>query len=366
MPDRAKEMTEMPSPQRPRTARLRRSDCSRSGLRRLRQGRGVRYVDEHGKRVSDGDTLKRIGVLAIPSAWNDVWICPFPNGHLQAVGTDAKGRRQYLYHQRWRQRRDQQKFDAMVEFARALPDLRAVASRDLDQEGPTRERVLAAAIRLLDRGFFRVGGEEYAEDNETYGLATMKKRHVSLLGNGLVVFDYPAKAGKQRVQAVVDTRVCEILAALKRRRGRLDELLAYREGRQWQDISSADINAYIKSSSGGDFSAKDFRTWHATVLAAIAIAVSGRAARSATARKRAITRSVAEVAHYLGNTPAVCRASYIDPRVFDQYNDGLTIGGVLAELGDHPLEDPSLQGPVEAAVLDLLEDEDSRALQMVG
>jgi DNA topoisomerase IB len=310
--------------------------------------------------------LDRIRELAIPPAWNDVWICPLPNGHLQAVGTDAKGRKQYLYHQRWRQRRDQQKFDAMVEFARALPGLRAVASADLDQEGPTRERVLAGAIRLLDRGFFRVGGEEYAEDNETYGLATMKKRHVSLLGDGLVVFDYPAKSGKQRVQGVVDTRVCELLAELKRRRGRLDELLAYRDGRQWRDISSADINGYIKSASGGDFSAKDFRTWHAAVLAAIAVAVSGRTAQSPTARKRAIKRSFAEVAHYLGNTPAVCRASYIDPRVFDQYNGGLTIGGVLAQLGDHPLEDPSLQGPVEAAVLDLLEDEDSHALQAVG
>jgi DNA topoisomerase IB len=254
----------------------------------------------------------------------------------------------------------------MVEFARALPALRAVASRDLDQEGPTRERVLAAAIRLLDRGFFRVGSQEYATDNETYGLATMKKRHVSLLADGLVVFDYPGKIGKQHVQAVVDTRVCELLAVLKHRRGGRDELLAYREGRRWRDISAADINGYIKSASGGDFSAKDFRTWHATVLAAIGVAVSGAATRSPTGRKRAINRSIAEVAHYLGNTPAVCRASYIDPRVFDQYNDGLTIGGVLAELGDHPLEDPSLQGPIEEAVLDLLEDEDSPALLTVG
>lgn len=359
-------MTAKPDPKRPRRKRLRRSDCSFPGLRRLRQGRGFRYLDEQGKRVTDPDTRQRIRELAIPPAWNEVWICPIPNGHLQAVGTDAKGRRQYLYHERWRQRRDRQKFEAMVEFARALPELRAVATRDLEQEVPTRERVLAAAIRLLDRGFFRVGGEEYAEDNETYGLATMKKQHVSLLDDDLVVFDYPGKARKQRVQAVVDAGVYELLVALKRRRGRFDELLAYREGRRWRDIGSADINGYIKSASGGDFSAKDFRTWHATVLAAIGVAVSGRAASSPTARKRAISRSVAEVAHYLGNTPAVCRASYIDPRVYDQYNCGLTIGGVLAQFGHHPLDDPSLQGPVEAAVLDLLEDEDSQALQAVG
>jgi len=160
--------------------------------------------------------------------------------------------------------------------------------------------------------------------------------------------------------------VCELLAVLKRRRSAPDELLVYREGRRWRDISAADINGYIKSASGGDFSAKDFRTWHATVLAAIGVAVSGGAARSATGRRRAISRSIAEVAHYLGNTPAVCRASYIDPRVFDQYNGGLTIGGVLAQVGDHPLENPSLQGPVEKAVLDLLEDETSPALQTVG
>jgi DNA topoisomerase-1 len=363
--DRAGQMSPSSSPQRRRSARLRRSDCSWPGLHRLRQGRGFRYVDAHGDRVSDGDTLQRIRELAIPPAWSDVWICSLPNGHLQAVGTDTRGRRQYLYHPRWRQRRDQQKFDAMVGFARALPDLRAVASHDLDEEGPTRERVLAAAIPLLDRGFFRVGSEEYATDNETYGLATMKKRHVSLLGDGLVVFDYPGKTGKQRVQAVVDAPVCELLAVLKRRRGGLDELLAYREGRQWRDISAADINGYIKSASGGDFSAKDFRTWHATVLAAIGVAVSG-GARTPTGRKRAINRVIVEVAHYLGNTPAVCRASYVDPRVFDQYNDGLTIGGVLAELGGHPLDDPSLRGPVEEAVLDLLEEQKSPALRPVG
>lgn len=187
-----------------------------------------------------------------------------------------------------------------------------------------------------------------------------------MLGAGLVVFDYPGKTGKQCVKAVVDARVCELLAVLKRRRGGLDGLLAYREGRRWRDISAADINGYIKSATGGDFSAKDFRTGHATVLAAIGVAVSGGAARSPTGRKRAINRVIVEVAHYLGNTPAVCCASYIDPRVFHQYNDGLTIGGVVAELGGHPLEDPSLQGPVEEAVLDLLEEQKSPALQPVG
>jgi DNA topoisomerase I len=347
--------------------RLRRADCSGAGIRRRRRGKGFEYLDRDGSRVTDEETLARIRDLAIPPAWEDVWICPFPMGHIQATGLDARGRKQYRYHDKWRQRRDQQKFDEMIDFARALPGMRERVTGDLGHDGMTRERVLAGAVRLLDRGFFRVGGEDYAVENDSYGLATIQKRHVQLLDEHRLVFDYPAKSGRRRVQSVVDADVFDIVGELKRRRGGSPELLAYRDGRRWRDLRSADINAYVKDATGGDFSAKDFRTWNATVLAAVALAVSGPAAQvSQRARRRAINRAVQEVAHYLGNTPAVARASYIDPRVFDRFEGGLTIGGVLTDLGDDG-DIGSLHGPAEEAVLDLLhEDEESDALEKVA
>jgi DNA topoisomerase-1 len=339
--------------------RLRKADCSTPGITRRVRGRGFEYLDACGERIDDAETLERIRALVIPPAWTDVWICPHPFGHIQAVGTDAAGRRQYLYHPRWRARREQEKFDEMLRFARVLPRVRQTAAAHLALPGMRRERVLACALRLLDRGFFRVGSEGYAEQNKTYGLATIEKRHVALGPGGLITFDYAAKGGKRRIQSVVDPQVYEVVTRLLRRRGGGTDLLAYKNGRRWIDVRSDDINDYIKEVTGDGFSAKDFRTWHATVLAAVALAVSGRAAVSPTARKRAIARAVKEVAHYLGNTPAVCRASYIDPRVFDRYNDGLTVGGALDRLGDVDLGQPSTQGAVEEAVLDLLEEEES-------
>jgi DNA topoisomerase-1 len=348
--------------------RLRRADCSSAGIQRRRRGRGFEYIDQDGARLTDEETLERIRSLAIPPAWEEVWICPFPMGHIQATGVDARGRKQYRYHDKWRERRDQQKFDEMIDFARALPRMRERVASDLAAEGLTRERVLACAVRLLDRGFFRVGGEDYAVENESYGLATIHKRHVKLLPDSTLLFDYPAKSGQRRVQSIVDPEVYEILAALKKRRGGSPELLAYREGRRWRDLKSADINAYIKDVTGGDFSAKDFRTWNATVLAAVALAVSAPTAAAGSERgnKRAINRAVKEVARYLGNTPAVARSSYIDPRVFDRFDGGLTIGGVLTELGENG-DLGSIHGAAEEAVLDLLrEDEDSPALEKVA
>jgi DNA topoisomerase IB len=316
--------------------------------------------------VTDPEVLARIAELVIPPAWEDVWICPFPMGHIQATGVDARGRKQYRYHDQWRERRDQQKFDSMVDFARALPLMRKRVGRQLKRDGMDRDRVLAASVRLLDRGFFRVGGEDYAVENESYGLATIQKSHVTIAGD-TIRFDYPAKSGVRRVQNVVDPEVVAIVAALKRRRGGSPELLAYKDGRRWADVKSADIRAYVKQVTGGDFTAKDFRTWNATVLAAVALGVSGPAAtRSKTARKRAITRAVKEVAHYLGNTPAVCRASYIDPRVFDRFDSGLTIGGAMHEIGDTS-DMGSLHGKVEEAVLDLIAgDEDSPVIEKVA
>jgi len=334
------------------TARLRRSDCSTPGIERRRAGRGFVYLDG-GRRVEDEEVLARIRALGIPPAWRDVWICRDPRGHLQATGIDAAGRKQYRYHDAWRVRRDAQKFEDMTRFARALPRLREHVAADLAAgHAPTRERVLAAAVRLLDRGFFRIGSEQYSVTNESYGLATMRKEHVKLEPDGTMVFDFPAKSSQRRVQAVVDPLVTELIATLKRRRGGGPELLAYRERRAWRDVRSPDINAYLKEATGDDFSAKDFRTWNATVLASVALAVTGPKAST----KAAITRAVKETARYLGNTPAVCRASYIDPRVFDAYRGGEVLDRELLERAVKPgAELPIHHREIEEAVLELLE-----------
>ena len=351
--------------------RLRRADCSAPGLTRRRQGKGFAYLDADGQRVTEPEDLERFAELGIPPAWKDVWICPDAHGHLQATGVDVAGRKQYLYHPQWRTRRDSEKFDEMTRFAHALPKLREHVTEHLTAtEGLSRDRVLACAVRLLDRGFFRIGSEQYAAENESYGLATMRKEHVTLdpEHHGMV-FDYVAKSGKRRIQGVIDPDAFEVVAALKRRRGGGPELLAFKDGRRWSDVRSQDINEYLKEATGGDFTAKDFRTWAATMLAAIALAVSGEVADTKTGRKRAVTRAVKEVSHYLGNTPAVCRASYIDPRVIDAYNGGLIIRGVLEEIADTavPGELPIHQPVVEQAVLDLLnEREASPALERVA
>ena len=346
-------------------ARLKRVDCSGSGIRRRRRGKGFEYLDDAGKRITEPSVIERIRELAIPPAWEDVWICPYPLGHIQATGMDAAGRKQYRYHDLWRQRRDREKFDEMCDFARALPAMRKRVRRDLAVDGMPRERALACALRLLDLGFFRIGSEDYAEENDTYGLATMRKRHVTIDGDA-ITFDYEAKGGQRRVQEIGDPMVADVVRALKRRRGGGEELLAYKDGARWVDVKSADINAYLKQVTGGGFSAKDFRTWSGTVLAAVALAVSAMAATSKTARQRAKTRAVKEVAHYLGNTPAVCRASYIDPRVFDRFDGGVTISGALPELTDEQTAWPEVQLAVEGAVLDLLgDDRASEALERV-
>jgi DNA topoisomerase IB len=210
-------------------------------------------------------------------------------------------------------------------------------------------------MRLLDRGFFRIGSENYAEENDTYGIATMGKRHVKISGDQ-VTFDYEAKGGKRRIQSIGDPELAKVASTLKKRRGGGEELLAYKVGGRWVDVKSADINGYLKDATGGDFSAKDFRTWSGTVLAAVALAVAGMAAGTKTSRQRAKTRAVKEVSRYLGNTPAVCRASYIDPRVFDRFDGGLTIGGALPELAEDTAPWPDVQRAVEEAVLDLIAD----------
>jgi len=342
--------------------RLKRVDCADPGIRRVRRGRGFSYVDASGARVVDPVTLQRISELTIPPAWEDVWICTAPNGHIQATGTDAAGRRQYRYHDAWRRHRDREKHDRMLEFASVLPDARARMLADLARPSTDRLRVLGGAARLLDLGFFRIGSEEYAESNGSYGLATMRRDHVTCAGE-VLTFDYVAKSGKQRVQSVADADLCRLVRTLKRRRGGGDELLAYRSADgAWVDVKSSDINAYLREITGGEFTAKDFRTWHATVLCAVGLAVSAGAPASESARKRAIARAVKEVAHYLGNTPAVCRASYIDPRVIDLYTDGVTIQADLGSLGaEATFGELSTQGAIERAVFRLLRSPSRRA-----
>lgn len=302
--------------------------------------------------------LARIDALVIPPAWEDVWISKHEGGHIQALGTDAAGRRQYRYHDEWRRKRDLEKFDRILDFADLLPALRERIKADLQLPGMPEQRVLACAARLLDIGFFRVGSEEYAEQNNTFGLATILREHTSLDSDGTVTFDYIAKSGKHRVQAVADPEVCEVVATLLAREDDPNpELLAFiSESGEWIDVKSRAINAYLNAASNGaSLSAKDFRTWSATVLCAVALAASESAATSKSAIKRAVTRAVKETADYLGNTPTVCRASYIHPRVIDLFEGGVTIAEDLQFVGDDSdYGHPAVHGRVETAVTELL------------
>jgi DNA topoisomerase IB len=336
--------------------RLRTSSCDGPGYTRVRSGRGFRYLDARGERLTDADALARIRALVIPPAWREVWICPWPNGHLQAVGTDDAGRRQYLYHEEFRARQDEAKHAHVREVARALPDLRARVRADLDDRGLTRPRVTACAVRLLDLGFFRIGSDSHTRENHTYGLTTMLREHVTC-GRGEIAFNFPAKSGVRMVRALVDEDAEKVVRALLRRPRGGDRLLAYYEGRAWHELHGSDLNEALRRLSGTDITAKDFRTWHATVLAAVAVSVTAEAGRdSKAARKRQTTRAVKEVSRYLGNTPAVCRSSYIDPRVFEAFEQGHTIAPALSRLGEHgDFGRPATQGAVEAAVLELLD-----------
>jgi DNA topoisomerase IB len=306
--------------------RLRRSNPSAPGYGRRRRGRGVIFLDLDGRPITDPEELARLRGLVIPPAWTDVWICPDPRGHIQATGVDAAGRRQYLYHAIWRTKRDEAKFDRVLEVAARLPRLRKRIAADLAGRGMTRARVLAAVAKLLDSGAFRIGGDEYAAGDEpSYGVSTLRPEHVRLRRD-CVVFEYVAKGGLERVQTVADPDVCALLRVLRKRRGGTDRLFAYWDGagRQWREVRSDEVNEYLREASGGEMTAKDFRTWHATVLAAVELAGAGPQ-RTATARKRTVARVMREVAGQLGNTPAVAKASYVDPRVVDLFHDGVVV-----------------------------------------
>lgn len=331
------------------STRLRRSALTSPGIRRIGRGRGFSYETAEGD-CPDDETLARIKDLVIPPAWKEVWICPYPNGHIQAVGTDTAGRRQYLYHEKWRRERDEEKHDRVLTMAACLPRWRADVDQDLRGRGFTRQRVVAAALRMLDRGIFRTGGEEYAEENGTYGVATLLREHVHVHQDE-VRFGYPAKGNIDRQISIVDPQLAAVTKGLLRADTGSDRLLCYREGKQWHEVHADDVNARFKEIAGQDCTAKDLRTWNATLLAATAFAVTEPAssARATSKRETAVIREVSEA---LGNTPAVCRASYVDPRVVTAYRDGRTIAAAARRA--RKLDGEQGRAALEKAVIRLL------------
>jgi DNA topoisomerase IB len=298
-----------------------RSDPHGPGINRERTSGGFRYCDSSGAQVSDPGTMQRIAALGIPPAWNHVWISPDPLGHIQATGIDSRGRTQYRYHQVWREERDAQKFAHMLRFADALPALRSATVRDLGSRHLDRDRVAAAAVRLIDRGLFRIGGEKYADLDHHYGATTVQKRDVTVTRDG-VAFDYIAKEGKRRTITVTDEAVRSVVRALIRSDNGLDTLFGVEQGGTWRPLRSHEVSSYIAIHAGGHFTAKEFRTWNATVLMALLLA-NTEPALSERGRKSAVSAGVRGVAEWLGDTPAVARSAYIDPRVIIRYeSDG--------------------------------------------
>jgi DNA topoisomerase-1 len=303
--------------------RLRRSVLSKPGIGRKRRGKGFAYYGPDGDLLADDDTVRRIKDLVIPPAWKKVWISPYANGHIQAVGTDAAGRRQYLYHQNWQQERAEEKFDRVVDLSRILPTYRERIAADLAGRGLTRKRVLALGLHLVDLGYFRAGGEQYAEENESYGLATLLCEHVTVRRDA-VAFDYPAKSGVRRVYEVEDPEVVRAVRALVRSTEPTERLLMCRNASGRVELRADDLNTRFKELTGAEYSIKDLRTWHGTVLGAVAFADADPAVSQRVA-KRVEAAVMREVAEELGNTPAVARGSYVDPRVVGGYRQGLTI-----------------------------------------
>ncbi|GAA1757315.1 DNA topoisomerase IB [Luedemannella helvata] len=325
--------------------RLKRSDPAQPGYTRRRYGKGFVYYNRRGRTLTDERIIKRIEALVIPPAWRDVWICPDPAGHIQAVGTDAAGRRQYLYHRVWRDRRDRRKFARVATVADRLAAVRRKVTQDLSDKRLTRKRVLALAVRLIDQGLFRVGSDQYAAGDEpTYGIATLECRHVSA-GRDTMRFRFCGKGGIEHDISIRDPKAAVTVRALLRVRGPAERLLAYRSTSGMRPLHASDINTYLAKAAGAPITAKDLRTWHATVRAATALSKAGRPS-SATHRRRVISQVVKSVAEDLGNTPTIARASYVDPRVIEAYEQGITV--------DVPPAAPTTGPAAERAVRTLL------------
>ncbi|MBV9921978.1 MAG: DNA topoisomerase IB [Pseudonocardia sp.] len=344
-----------------------RVDPAEAGFTRRRRGRGWSFLDETGAPITDPELIARIKGLVIPPAWQDVWISPDPRGHLQAIGTDAAGRRQYRYHDDWRTARDREKHDRVLTLGRRLVEVRSEVVARLAEPGLGRDRVLAGGVRMLDLGVFRAGGEEYApgrnddgdDEDGTFGLATLRREHVKLK-RGAVLFSYPAKGGVPLALALKDPLLHKMVNSLLRRQGGGEDLLVYRNSRRtWHDVRAEDLNAAVKELAGEEYTCKDLRTWNATVLAAVTLAAGTAESgipRAERTRKRVVNQAVAQVSEHLGNTPAVARASYIDPRVLEQFTEGRTVLPALRKLeGPMPdLTDDTTRAQVERAVVRLI------------
>ncbi|PVZ08280.1 DNA topoisomerase IB [Actinomycetospora cinnamomea] len=340
------------------------------GYGRRKRGKGFSYFDrETGETVADAATLDRIKAIVIPPAWEDVWICPDPDGHIQAVGNDAAGRRQYRYHEEWTRQRDQEKFVRVARLGHVLDGAREeITARLAGSRGLGRDRVLAGAVWMLDLGVFRVGGEEYASDDSpgdaSFGLATLRREHAIARRDGGVEFSYTAKSGVPRRVTLYDEHVHGLVTSLKRRRGGGEDLLAYRRGGRggdrgpWHDVTAQDVNDAVRELIGDEFTAKDLRTWNAGVQAAVALAgecdESGCPPRAQRRRRSAVTKTMKTVAEQLGNTPAVTKRSYVDPVLVSHFESGRTIARVLREgAGD---DDHAVRARIERAVLELLDE----------
>ena len=345
-------MTIVDSVESARAAGLRYVSDAGRGIRRRRAGKGFSYLGPDGKPIRDSETLHRIKSLAIPPAWTDVWICPLPNGHLQATGRDAKGRKQYRYHPRWREVRDETKYSRMLAFGAALPQIRERIEQDMALPGLPRAKVLATVVRLLETTLIRVGNEEYTKANQSFGLTTMRDKHVKISGSTLR-FEFRGKSGVRRSVDLRDRRLAAIVKRCRDIPGY--ELFQYidDDGHR-QTIDSADVNEYLREISGADFTAKDFRTWAGTVLAALALQ-EFESFDTQTQAKKNIVRAIERAAQRLGNTPSVCRKCYVHPAVIESYLDG-TMRDVLRQRAEQALEE-SLHGlpAEEAAVMALLQ-----------
>jgi DNA topoisomerase-1 len=338
------------APAAAKAAGLRYTTDAVPGIRRVKRGKSFAYVASDGKPITDRAEIARIKSLAIPPAYTDVWICPIPNGHLQATGRDARGRKQYRYHKRWRAVRDENKFDRMLEFAKALPAIREAVERDLALPGMPREKVLATLVSLMERTAIRVGNEEYARENDSYGLTTLRDQHVDVRGS-TVRFHFRGKSGKDHAVEVRDKRIARIIKRSQELPGQ--QLFEYLDDDGTpRPVHSDDVNAYLREVSGGDFTAKDFRTWEATMMCALALAAIDAAEDSQTERKRRVAEVIKTVAEHLGNTPAVCKKSYVYPGVVDEFVTSGALGLVeraVKRATRHALD------PHESAVVMLIE-----------
>jgi DNA topoisomerase-1 len=302
--------------------RLRRSNLSTPGYSRVRSGRGYSIRSVDGEVLHDPIVRDRVDTLAIPPAWTDVWIAPHPNSHIQATGVDGAGRRQYIYHAAWREKKDKAKFERAMLLAESLPAARRRVTVDLRGDGLTRQRVLAAAFRMLDTGSLRIGSERYAQTNGSHGLSTLLCSHAKVSGS-TVSLSFPAKSGQEWSSEITDVDLAALLSSLKRR-GPNARLLAYRDDGDWHPLGAEEINDYVRERTGGEFSAKDFRTLRGTVAAAVSLAKRGPQA-TRTARAKAVAQAMRDASSVLGNTPSIAKKSYVDPRLVDKYRKGKTI-----------------------------------------